>query len=81
MVTFQLLFASSVTGAFNVPLKAAMVIIFQLTGGYLLSPIMVEAVLLLCVIFVPAGALTTPLFEYQLENLSKPWLPRAPGRS
>jgi hypothetical protein len=63
MVTFQLLFASSVTGAFNVPLKAAMVITFQLTGGYLLSPIMVEAVLLLCVIFVPAGALTTSLFD------------------
>ena len=63
MVAFLLFFASGVTGAFNVPLKIAMVMIFQLTGGYLLSPIMVEAVLLLCVIFVPAGALRTPLFE------------------
>ena len=64
MVAFLLFFASCVTGAFNMPLKAAMVIIFQLTGGYLLSPIMVEAVLLLCVIVVPAGALPTPLYGF-----------------
>jgi hypothetical protein len=63
MVAFLLFFASSVMGAFNVPLKAAMVIAFQLTGGYLLGPTMVEAVLLLCVIFIPARTLSTPLFE------------------
>lgn len=63
MVAFLLFFTSSVMGPFNVPLKAAMVITFQFTGGYLLNPVMVEAVLLFCVLFAPLAIVAAPPLE------------------
>ena len=50
---FAALFLTGVRGNFNLPLKVAMSVVYMFTGGYLLSPIMVELVVILCFMFVP----------------------------
>jgi hypothetical protein len=53
MISFVLLYVTGIAGDFNVPLKAALSVIFLFTGGYLLSPIMVELLLLFCFVLAP----------------------------
>jgi hypothetical protein len=71
-------------GNFNVPLKVAVTIIYQFTGGYLLSPVMLEFIVLLCVIepivhTEPARSqLIMSLREYQ-ERITGPTI-RSPAR-
>lgn len=53
MIAFILLFSVSIAGNFNIPLKVGLGAIYMFTGGYLLSPIMVVLVILMCFMFVP----------------------------
>lgn len=84
MCSFAALYALSMVGNFNVPLKVAVTIIYQFTGGYLLSPVMLEFIVLLCVIepivhTEPARSqLIMSLREYQ-ERITGPTI-RSPAR-
>ncbi len=53
MASFIIFFLFGIVGSFNIPLKVALAITYNFTGGYLLNPVMVELLSLLCVIFVP----------------------------
>ncbi len=53
MVSFVVFYMSAIVGNFNLPLKIALSFEFQLTGGYLLSPVMVELVIMLCFMVAP----------------------------
>jgi hypothetical protein len=51
MVSFLILYGVGIIGNFNLPLKVALSVVYHFTGGYLLNPIMVELVVILC--FIP----------------------------
>jgi hypothetical protein len=44
---------SGIAGKFNIPLKATLSVVYFFTGGYLLSPVMVELLVILCFIVSP----------------------------
>ena len=55
-MAFVALYLTGVAGKFNVPMKVALSIVYFFTGGYLLSPPMVELVIFFCFMFAPASA-------------------------
>ncbi|CAM6054509.1 unnamed protein product [Sphagnum tenellum] len=59
MLSFIALYATSLSGndRNNVALKVALTIIYQFTGGYLLSPVMLELVVFLCCFIKPIPAM------------------------
>jgi hypothetical protein len=54
MMSFIAFYVIGIIGNFNVPLKIALTITYNFTGGYLLTPVMVELLVLLCFIAAPA---------------------------
>jgi hypothetical protein len=53
MGAFIFLYTCAIWGEFNVPLKLALTVIYQFTGGYLLSPVTLEIIVLLCCVMAP----------------------------
>lgn len=53
MISFSIFYMSGIVGRFNIPLKAALSVVFFFTGGYLLNPVMVELLVILCFIVSP----------------------------
>jgi len=70
------LYLTGVVGAFNLPLKVALSLIFNFTGGYLLNPVMVELIAILFFITPPRHQLRsarvsgTRLLEAQQDRLA-----------
>ncbi|MBV8359649.1 MAG: hypothetical protein JO189_17190 [Deltaproteobacteria bacterium] len=54
VISFVILYIVAIAGNFNVPLKVALSIEYLFTGGYLLSPAMVELLVILCFVVAPA---------------------------
>ena len=53
MVSFVIFYMSGIVGNFNVPLKITLSVVYFFTGGYLLSPTLVELLAILCFIVAP----------------------------
>jgi hypothetical protein len=53
MISFSIFYMSGIAGKFNIPLKATLSVVYFFTGGYLLSPVMVELLVILCFIVSP----------------------------
>jgi len=53
MTSFVMFYLCCIVGNFNVPLKISLSVIYGFTGGYLLSPAMVELLALTCFMVVP----------------------------
>jgi hypothetical protein len=53
MIAFVCLYIRGIGGSFNLPLKVALSVAYNFTGGYLLNPILVEVLVVLCFIITP----------------------------
>jgi hypothetical protein len=75
-VSFCVLYLTGAVGAFNLPLKVALSLIFNFTGGYLLNPVMVELIAILFFITPPRDQLRfarvsgTRFLEAQQDRLA-----------
>jgi hypothetical protein len=53
LISFLVFYLLAIAGNFNLPLKIALSVVYFFTGGYLLSPTLVELLAILCVVVVP----------------------------
>jgi hypothetical protein len=60
MVSFLALYFRGLVKHVNLPLKVALSLIYHCTGGYLLSPIVVEFVIMFCFVLSPNEELGRP---------------------